>query len=238
MAALWDHGHVRTLMDQGLAKVRAYVFAQRKVLPEVMQPKAGGWRPRWLDRFLTEKAIEGLIGVLEEMERPDHPWREEVRQGYQGLIVSLAKDPEVLARGEALKAAALADPVLIGWLRDQWTRLEARWTGGSEEMLAQTRQGIESALCELLAWMEGHGAEVAAVDAWARRILVKTVLPWRMEIGAFFSETAAKWDAAVLSQRIESAVGADLQYIRINGALVGGLVGLLIHFVARRLQLQ
>jgi uncharacterized membrane-anchored protein YjiN (DUF445 family) len=82
-------------------------------------------------------------------------------------------------------------------------------------------------------WLESGAGRKTRLNRWIRLTMLRALLPRRAEIGAYVSQVVQNWDAATLVNRIELQVGRDLQYIRINGTLVGGLVGLLI-FIASK----
>jgi uncharacterized membrane-anchored protein YjiN (DUF445 family) len=81
--------------------------------------------------------------------------------------------------------------------------------------------------------MRDDEAARAPLNRWLRGVIVRVAETQREEIGRLISDTVARWDSKTFTERIESYVGDDLQYVRINGTLIGGLVGLLIHAASR-----
>jgi uncharacterized membrane-anchored protein YjiN (DUF445 family) len=94
------------------------------------------------------------------------------------------------------------------------------------------RQGLERALVSLGARLREDAGMRAVLNHWVLRAAMRTVVPNRGQIGGFIAGVVARWDARTVSEKLELQVGKDLQYIRINGTLVGGLVGLAIHAVS------
>ena len=84
-------------------------------------------------------------------------------------------------------------------------------------------------------WLEQDERVREMINRWAREMVLATIVPNRAEIGGFVTDVVARWDAATLVERLELNVGKDLQYIRINGAVVGGLVGLVLYIVTHAL---
>ncbi|MFP3185228.1 MAG: DUF445 family protein, partial [Paraburkholderia sp.] len=82
-------------------------------------------------------------------------------------------------------------------------------------------------------WLEDNPEVRATINRWAQQLVLNAIVPNRKEIGAFISEVIARWDTTTLIDKLELQVGKDLQYIRINGTLIGGLVGLGIFMVDR-----
>jgi uncharacterized membrane-anchored protein YjiN (DUF445 family) len=82
-------------------------------------------------------------------------------------------------------------------------------------------------------WMSEDIEAQARINRWARRAALRTLAPRRAEIGAYIANVVANWDSTTLVNRLELQVGRDLQYIRINGTIVGGLVGLIIFVISQ-----
>ncbi len=93
--------------------------------------------------------------------------------------------------------------------------------------------GVKHGLIAVGGWLGSDEHICALVNDWAQRLVLNTVVASRDEIGAFVAGVVTRWDTRTLVDRVELQVGKDLQYIRVNGTLVGGLVGLTIFAVAR-----
>jgi uncharacterized membrane-anchored protein YjiN (DUF445 family) len=138
-------------------------------------------------------------------------------------------DAAMHARVEAMKRDVLANPAFAAWLDGLWERgraqlLRAVRTGGAEGS-----GKIGASLAELGRALQHDGRLQVLVNRFSRRTLVGVVTRYGGEIVRLVSETVRRWDARTVTDRIEGAVGRDLQFIRINGTLVGGLVGVVIH---------
>lgn len=193
---------------------------------------------RWtgLDERLANSVIDGLYKLLAEvMVDPDHPLRGKIEEGLATLAHDLRHDPAMQARVERLKHEVLANPALGAWWQGVWERLR---TG----LIARLRSGdgpgfgqIAEALGDLGTHLRDDRALQVQINRLARRTLVGVASRYGDQIVRLVSETVRRWDAKTVTDRIEGAVGRDLQFIRINGTLVGGLVGLIIHAVERLL---
>jgi uncharacterized membrane-anchored protein YjiN (DUF445 family) len=171
--------------------------------------------------------------LLEEMRDPAHPWRAELTASVEKLIEDLAEKPEMYARGEELKAAILNNPVVLQQVGKLWSEIESRLDTNSAARIDQMASGLEQALIALGQKMADDEQIHTAVNNWIRIAALRLVAPRRAEIGAFITQVVDRWDTNTLVNRIELQVGRDLQYIRINGTLVGGLVGLVIFAVTQ-----
>ncbi len=230
---LWRETAAPALVDRAVIALGSWVSEHPQLVESAVEARTWRWAPRWLDRALAERVMRGLLQTLEEMRDPAHPLRQALDVQVEGFITRLLDDPDYLARGEALKARLLADPgllpALIAALSDGARRLAAEPQG--------VRDLIEEALAKGLlaagAWLSRDAAARERLDMWIRVGLRRSLSPGRAAIGAFVTQVVSGWDARDVSDRLERQVGRDLQFIRVNGALVGALVGLLIHALSR-----
>ena len=192
---------------------------------------------RWtgLDERLANSILDGLYKLLAEtVVIDDHPLRLKIEESLASLAQALVDDPAMHARVEAMKQDVLANPAFAAWL-------DGLWEHGRTQLLGAVRSGgasgidgsdrIGASLAELGRALQHDARLQVLVNRFARRTLVGLVNRYGDEIVRLVSETVRRWDARTVTDRIEGAVGRDLQFIRINGTLVGGLVGVAIHAV-------
>ena len=231
LALVWAHGEMQTLIEHGIAYASAALKRNRETIKQKVSQKSYRLIPKWIDGILADRIVAGLTQALEEMREPNHPWRIELSTAVEKLIADLAEDPGMLARGEELKARILENPVVVKQIDTMWGEIEDKLDQltSSNRLFEMIEQSL-LALGDRLATDERIGE---GINRWLRVAVLRTVAPRRAEIAAFIRKVVENWDAETLVQRIELQVGRDLQYIRINGTLVGGLVGLIIFSVAR-----
>ncbi len=193
---------------------------------------------RWtgLDERLANGVIDGLYKLLAEtIVNPDHPLRRKVEEGLDTLAHDLAHDPAMQAKVAGLKRELLANPAMAAWLDAMWERLRAAALHAVRNPDAALATSLGSSIGETLAdlgtALTTNERLQAHVNRFARRTLVGIASRYGAQIVRLVSETVKRWDASTVTLRIEGAVGRDLQFIRINGTLVGGLVGVAIHAV-------
>ncbi|WP_371328203.1 DUF445 domain-containing protein [Novosphingobium sp. NDB2Meth1] len=190
---------------------------------------------RWtgLDGRLANGILDGLYKLLAEtVVIADHPLRLKIEESLESLAEALVNDPAMHARVEAMKRDVMANPAFAAWLDGLWER-------GRAQLLGAVRSGgsgggsdrIGASLAELGRALQHDARLQLLVNRFARRTLVGVATRHGGEIVRLVSETVRRWDARTVTDRIEGAVGRDLQFIRINGTLVGGLVGVAIHAV-------
>ena len=187
---------------------------------------------RWtgLDETLATSVLDGLYKLLAEViVDPEHPLRAKIEEGLAKLATDLRSDPELRARVERMKGELLANPAVSTWWQGVWERLRTGLLKRLRQNDAKIGSQFAEALAELGATLRDDPRMQRQVNRFARRTLVGVASRYGDQIVRLVSETVKRWDAATVTERIESAVGRDLQFIRINGTLVGGLVGVVIH---------
>jgi uncharacterized membrane-anchored protein YjiN (DUF445 family) len=233
LSILWAEGAGQTLLDQGLDFAEATLERNKATIIRHVSQRSSRFIPKWVDDMIAAKVINGLSGTLKEMRDGDHPWRDEANALIEKWIDNLAHDPETRAGGEALKQKVLANPVFAEQARALWEELEAALRDGLPRQAEAIAGGLAASASALGRWLEGDAARRARINRRLKLFALRAVLPRRAEIGAYIAAVVDNWDTATLVNRLELQVGKDLQYIRINGTLVGGLVGLLIFTLSR-----
>jgi uncharacterized membrane-anchored protein YjiN (DUF445 family) len=183
-----------------------------------------------IDDKLSDSIIEGLRKLTVEMATdPAHPVRVKVEEALAQLANDLQTKPETQARVEAMKDELLANRSVGLWI-------DALWQKAREAMIVAARNPDAAMAGKLGEVLRSMGATLetdprirSAINQFARRAVGGMAASYGSSIVKLVSETIRSWDARTVTARLESAVGRDLQYIRINGTLVGGLVGLVLH---------
>ena len=189
---------------------------------------------RWtkLDERLANAVLDGLYKLLAEtVVDPEHPLRRRIEEGLEELAEGLLHDPAMRERVERLKREVLGNPAFARWLDALWERGRARLLQMVREPGGMLRGQLGTSVIELGAALQRDVRLQVMVNRFARRTLVGVATRYGGQIVRLVSETVKRWDVRTVTDRIEGAVGRDLQFIRINGTLVGGLVGVLIHSV-------
>ena len=233
LAILWARGAGQTLLDQGLDFVETTLDQHKGTIIRHVSQKTWRFIPQWVDDMIAAKVVNGLAGTLKEMRDPDHPWREKADELIEKLIDDLAHDPEMRAQGEALKQDILANPIFAEQARTLREELETALRDDLPAHRETIVQWLVTSAGALGRWLEEDAPRRARINRRLRLLALRTVLPRRAEIGGYIAAVVDNWDTATLVNRLELQVGKDLQYIRINGTLVGGLVGLVIFSLSR-----
>ena len=189
---------------------------------------------RWtgLDEKLASSVLDGLYKLLAEViVDPAHPLRGKIEEGLQGLAHDLVHDPAMQGRVERAKRELLANPALAEWWQGVWERIRTRLIQLARDPDAGASGQVREALADLGRALRDDPALQVQINRLARRTAVGLAIRYGAQIVRLVSETVKRWDTTTVTARLEGAVGRDLQFIRINGTLVGGLFGLAIHAV-------
>jgi uncharacterized membrane-anchored protein YjiN (DUF445 family) len=233
LSVLWAQGETQALVERAITIAARVLTDNRDRIKVTVTQKSSRFIPKWVDAIVADKIVSGLTQLLDEMRDPAHPWRAELGVAVDKLIDDLATEPEMYARGEAFKAEILHNPVVLQQVNKLWTEIGARFDAHSDSYINQISDGVEQALAALGQRMASDERIHAAINGSVRIAALRIIAPRRAEIGAFITQVVERWDTETLVNRIELQVGRDLQYIRINGTVVGGLVGLIIFTVTR-----
>ena len=229
-AAIADNRH-RPLMDSMIRWAGLTLEDNEEMVRTMVQQRANSVI-RWtgLDGRLANSVLDGLYRLLAEiLVDPHHPLRAKVQEGLQKLASDLQHDPETRAKVERMKNDLLANPAVGDWWMGVWERLRLSLIETIRNPDKAMGGEVGNSLAELGKTLQIDPALQLQVNRFARRTLVGVVNRYGEQIVGLVSHTVKSWDASTVTGRIESAVGRDLQFIRINGTLVGGLVGVTIH---------
>jgi uncharacterized membrane-anchored protein YjiN (DUF445 family) len=231
VAVLWAGGAGRIAIERALDFAEHSLKRHKSAITDIVSEQSSRWIPKWVDRMIADRVLAGVLSTLEELRDEDHPWRVELAQTVEKLIADLATDPDMYAVGERLKADVLASPVFLEQAKSLWAEIERGLQLDMHARAEGAARAVEAGLQSFATWLSEEPDRQRRLNRRIRLLLLRMLLPRRAEIGGYVTRVVQNWDADTLVNRLELQVGKDLQYIRINGTLVGGLVGLLI-FIA------
>jgi uncharacterized membrane-anchored protein YjiN (DUF445 family) len=231
-----EGGHHQRLLDAVLKGLEGFLEDNRATFRERLERESPWWIPDSIDDKLFAKIYRGAHGFIAEVGSDPH---HEVRRSIDARVVSFAErlrsDPELLAKGEELKTELLAHPDVRAWLGSLWGELKRNTIGALDDPGSELRHRIDRSLANLGQRLATEAELQAKVDDWVTRAAGHIVDHYRGEVSDLIAGTVAKWDGKATSERMELQVGRDLQFIRINGTIVGGLAGLAIYTVTQLL---
>ncbi|HMI18799.1 MAG TPA: DUF445 domain-containing protein [Sphingomonas sp.] len=233
MATAMDEERHRPMINAAILWAGRTLDANEPLFRQMIHERAGSIL-RWtgLDETLSTKILDGLFRLLGDMaEDRNHPLRIRAEEALAGLAQRLQTDPELQARVAAFRDAALANPAVGEWLDGLWQNARAAMLRAARDPEAVAAGKFGEAMRQMGTSLQEDPRVRFAVNRFARRATAALVASYGDGIVTLVSETVRSWDAHTVTGRLENAVGRDLQYIRINGTLVGGLVGVVIHII-------
>ncbi|MEM8981575.1 MAG: DUF445 domain-containing protein [Pseudomonadota bacterium] len=222
----------QTLVNQLILVVREQLNDNQDKLRESLSERTPWWIPGFVDRRIVERIVSELDDFLTETDGEEEAaTKARLVEMLERLIVSLKEDEHLIERGESLKARLMERPELARYISQAVNDLGSYLDTALNDPESALRQRLNTAMQGMGERLLGDAELCSDIDNSCREALLYIVDGHRSSIAGIISETISHWDAEATAQRIELAVGRDLQFIRINGTLVGGLVGLSLHTV-------
>lgn len=189
------------------------------------------WFHDAIDREIYERLMNTVYDTLMAIDAdPDHPLRKTYEEMIDGFLKRLKDGEDLAEKEDALKEELLGEPALRDFTRSLWQDIKrslmAQGTGAEK-----LEPPVAEAVREFGRTIEADKAIADRIDEWAVNGACYLVRTYGHEVNGIITETINGWDAEATARRVELQMGPDLQFIRINGTVVGGLVGLLIHTV-------
>jgi uncharacterized membrane-anchored protein YjiN (DUF445 family) len=232
-----DRRH-HALLDEVLRMAARFVAENEALIREQIRERSPWWVPGAVESRLGDRILAGVEATLAAVAAdPSHPLRARYDDAVDRFVTRLREDPGTMARAEDVKQALLDHPAVGAFIRERWQVLRERLAGWAEGAASQGTTPVGDAPADPLDdWLVAFGHRLLAdsvmlerIDGVAVDLVTSAVDQARDEVAVLIASTVAAWDADATSRKIELQIGRDLQFIRINGTLVGGLVGLALH---------
>jgi uncharacterized membrane-anchored protein YjiN (DUF445 family) len=228
--ATTDDRH-QEMLDRLVSLVSRVVHDNKELIRTRIAEESPWWVPEAVDDALYQKIVAGIERTLVDISLNDaHPLRGQFDHALRDFTEKLHNSPDMIARAERIKERLLEHPAvaelsgaLLGAARQSLTK----YTGPE----APSPEPLQRALAGIAERALTNDALLKDIDDALERLVLGVVDQYRPEVAALIARTVEGWDATDASRKIEVQIGRDLQFIRINGTLVGGLVGLLLYLV-------
>ena len=229
-AALREGRHI-PLLDSVIGWCAETLAANEHLIREIVHERANAIL-RWtgLDEKVANAIISGLQKLLFDMaDDPDHPLRVRAETALSNLAFDLQNDPEMQARVARWKQEIVDNPAMQRWMDGLWEEARSGLLRAARDPNAALAGKLGEAVKQLGLTLQQDERLRETINRFARRATVGATASYGDGLVRLVSDTIRGWDVDTVTGRLENAVGRDLQYIRVNGTLVGGLVGLAIH---------
>ena len=220
-------------MITGLSKqIKDYVISNQEVVQERVKSESFFLIPKFVDDTIAEKITKGLSKYFEEVEMDEnHPLREEISKKLYTFSTEIKTEEKWEAEFQGIRSEFLNGDKLIRYSSDIWDSVKKSVNSELTGTNSGLKNYIRKNLTELSQNLQNNESFQHKIDHWIRVTAYKYILKNTHQFGGLISSTVGNWEGKELSKKLELEVGKDLQFIRVNGTLVGGLVGLLIYTI-------
>ncbi len=224
----------QALLDEAITLAARAVTENEDLIKRRIEAETPWWIPGAVDDKILKKVVKGIERTLKEVQGDiHHPLRERFDAALKKFIDDLHNSPEVMQRAEHLKDEILNADAIRTFSSSIWSDAKAALVRRAERAEETDVDTISTGLASLGKAILDDPELMDRVDGWLRTGVLGLVERYQSEVSELISHTVQGWDPTATSRRIELAIGRDLQFIRINGTVVGGLVGLILHAITR-----
>ncbi len=207
-----------------------------EVIQRVVERDSPTWSPRFIDHLVGDRIHRELMDFTDKVRRnPDHELRRSATRFLFEFADDLQHDADTIARADAIKEQLMARDEIASAAATAWKTLKRLVLEGVDDPSSALRTRIADTVVHIGESLRDDAELRDKVDNWMVRAAEHLVSQYGVEITAIITDTIERWDAEEASRRIELHVGRDLQFIRINGTVVGALAGLVIYAAAQLL---
>ncbi len=220
------------LVDLAVAEAHRWLLANEATFSAVLEERAPWWAPNRVNEVVIKRVyLEAIAWVEDIRDDPMHQTRQALDDLLEQLSRDLLTDPDTQERAERLKRRLLDHPQLLATATSLWSAFRTALIGSLEQPDSPLRERIQAQLRTFAEHVRADVALRARLDGYAADLAVFFTERYGDELMTVISHTIERWDGVETAEKVELHVGRDLQFIRINGTIVGGLVGVLIHTV-------
>lgn len=229
LTVLTAHGRHQALLDRALQKLEGWLVANQELI-KAKFGEASKYTPEFLDTYIVNKFAAGIIALLHEVARnSDHEIRRQFDQATEEFIHKLKTSAHYREQGEVLKREFFEHLKGEDYYRAVWNEIKERLMADLAGDNSLIRAHVAEVLVKLGSGLRDDFALQAKLNKGLLQAIEAMLLQHRHQVSALITDVVKGWDAREVAEKLELEVGKDLQYIRINGTLVGGSVGLLLH---------
>jgi uncharacterized membrane-anchored protein YjiN (DUF445 family) len=227
-----EGGHHQRLLDAVLVGLGGFLEDNRATFRRRLDNESPWWIPEPVDDRIFEKIYTAVHSFLADVGNdPDHDVRRTIDTRISAFAARLRDDPGLRAKGEELKDELLAHPDFREWLASLWSEAKRALLAAAADEHSELRARMTTSLQRLGERLAADADLQRKVDDWVQRSVVYVIDHYRSEVSELIATTVERWDADTTARKLELQVGRDLQFIRINGTIVGGLAGVAIHAI-------
>lgn len=214
-------------------QIKEYILQNQEVVRNRVKKESFALIPKFVDDKIADKITSGLSSYFEEIEKEEnHQLRKEITQKLSVFASELKTEDRWKEQFQDIKNTILQEEKLNSYSSDIWNSIKKNIVEELSKVDSAVKNYIRKNLNELSYNLQNDEKLQYKIDHWIRVTAYKYILKNTHQVSGLISSTVGNWEGKQLSQKLELEVGKDLQFIRINGTLVGGLVGLIIYTIA------
>ena len=222
--ALTAAGYHEAVLDRALDYAGEFLARNQEKLLDSVAERRGRWVPRAINREIARAMLNGAAELVVDLRNPEGAARKSLLAQIDQAAEEMTGSPEQELTLGRSGAAMLRNPDFQAWVGTAWQKVRDALLLDLQTPSSRLRRAIAIAIASVAETLAADTEMRERLDATIEAVMLEA-LPWREEIIRFVAEVVRRWEPRTFSDRIEAAVGADLQYIRMNGTIVGGLVG-------------
>ena len=235
-ADVFERGDHHPLVDFVTDRCYEWIRDNYTAVARVVTQRAPSWSPRFLDGMVADRIYnEVLAFALAVRTDPDHQLRHALDRFLAEFARDLQTDPTTIERAESIKDQIVNNAEVRSLAASAWTSMKDALVQAAEDPNSPLRKSVTEALVSFGTKLTQDGPMAAKVDGWVADAAGYLARNHARSITGIIDETIALWDGEATSRKIELQVGRDLQFIRINGTVVGALAGVVIYTLAQLL---
>ncbi len=228
-----EGGHHQRLLDAVLVGLQGFLEDNRRTFRQRLDEESPWWVPEPIDDRIFDKIYTAVGSFIHDVGGDrDHEVRHSIDARVASFAERLKHDPELLAKGESLKDELLDHPEFRAWIESLWLGTKRSMIDAANDPDSEFRTRAATSLRRLGGRLAREPELQRKVDDWVERSVGYVIEHYRSEVSDLIATTVERWDGESTARKMELQVGRDLQFIRINGTLVGGLAGVVIHALA------
>jgi uncharacterized membrane-anchored protein YjiN (DUF445 family) len=234
LGRLVEDGAHHGLVDLTIDNVHTWLLDNRGAVVDVVARQAPAWSPRFVDEAIAERVYAEVLRVVGEVRaNPEHPLRASFDTYLSTFAADLRNDPATQERVEGIKLKLLAHPEVRAAVGAAGGTLRRLVQEAVDDPSSELRKRVTAAVADLGRRLVDEPDFALKVDGWVEDAVAHVTTNYSAELTAVITETVERWDGVETARKIELQVGSDLQYIRINGTVVGALAGLAIQAITQ-----
>lgn len=224
------------ILDFIFLKIQFYILENKDLIHKKISQESAFFIPDFIDKILADKITAGLANYMgEAAENEEHSIRKEIENQLLLLKEDLKNEPHWKQKLEKLKDNLLQSENIEKYAESIWVYIKNFLKEDLSKPLNDSilKSYLKKSILNFTSQLQTDKQLQNRIDGWSQKTIYQFILKNRNEAGLLISQTVGNWKGRELSEKLELEVGKDLQFIRINGTLVGGLVGLLIYVITQ-----